>query len=282
MYAIQKDTATRPLLFMMVDDTDHIAGKTGLTPSVTISKNGATFAAPAGAISEVGNGWYQVAANATDSNTLGVLVLHATATTADPTDVQYEIVGYDPTEAWASHVTTDKIETMLEQDGEAYRYTQNALENAPGASSIGNGGGITIGDNDGGFVAVDIAGPDTIDFTMVRGDDYTDESTTPLEFHGTGWVDLSATGTTVTMTVRKKAGDTIAFSIAGTVVTAGGTGVEQVVKFEPSAVETNGLLVGSSVYKYDIQANIPSTPTAQIKTLVLGNITVLEDQTRPA
>jgi hypothetical protein len=342
MYAIQKDTNTRPLLFLLVDETDHISGKTTLTPTVSISKNGAVFASPAGVVSEIGNGWYQVAGNATDSNTLGVLVLHAAATGADPCDVQYEIVGYDPSTTWANQTTvaaiqattdklddtleldtdtyrftanaletatgadpwatalpgtyaagtagvilagvkttTDKLDTTLEQDGTEYRFSQNALESAPGAASINSGSGIVIGDNDGGFVAVEIAGPDTIDFTIVRGDDYTDAASSAWEFTGTGWVDLSAVGTTVVLTCRKKANDTVAFTINGTIVTASATD-EQVVKFQPTATETNPLAVGSAVYKYDIQANIPATPTAQIKTLVLGSITVLEDETRPA
>ena len=91
----QSDT-TYSLFFYMVDSADHIAGKTGLSPTVTLSKNGAAFASPAGAVSEIGSGWYKVAGNATDSNTLGDLLLHATATGADPADAKYKIVNYDP------------------------------------------------------------------------------------------------------------------------------------------------------------------------------------------
>jgi hypothetical protein len=67
----------------MVDSTDHIAGKAGLSPTVTISKNGAAFGAPAGAIAEIGSGWYRIAGNATDSNTVGSLLVHAAAGGAD-------------------------------------------------------------------------------------------------------------------------------------------------------------------------------------------------------
>jgi len=84
---IKQSTAVSNLLFLMVDSTDHVTGKTGLSPTVTISKNGAAFAAPTGAVTEVANGWYQVAANATDSNTLGPILLHATGAAADPTDI---------------------------------------------------------------------------------------------------------------------------------------------------------------------------------------------------
>lgn len=70
----------------MVLTSDHITGATGLTPTVTISKNCGAFAAPAGAVSEIANGWYEIAANAADSNTIGAIVIHATGTGADPSD----------------------------------------------------------------------------------------------------------------------------------------------------------------------------------------------------
>lgn len=94
----QSDT-TYPLFFLMVDSTDHVTGKTGLSPTVTISKNGGSFASPSGAVSEVGNGLYKIAGNATDSNTVGELWIHATGTGADPTDTSYTVVAYDPFDA---------------------------------------------------------------------------------------------------------------------------------------------------------------------------------------
>src|SRR4029077_7401453 len=89
---IKQSTSVKVVPFFLVDSGDHISPKTGLTPTVTISKNGAAFGAPAGAVTEIGNGWYKIAANATDSNTLGSLLVHATATGADPFDVIHEVV----------------------------------------------------------------------------------------------------------------------------------------------------------------------------------------------
>lgn len=96
MYKLKQSQTARPLLFLMVDSADHVSAKTGLTPTVTLSKNGASFASPAGAVSEVGSGWYKVAPNATDTATLGPLLLHATASSADPVDVVFEVIAYDP------------------------------------------------------------------------------------------------------------------------------------------------------------------------------------------
>ena len=92
----KQSTTTYPINFLMVDSSDHITAKTGLTPTVTLSKNGAAFAAAAGAVTEISNGWYSLAGNAIDRNTLGELLVHASATGADPTDLQYAIVVYDP------------------------------------------------------------------------------------------------------------------------------------------------------------------------------------------
>lgn len=95
-YQLKQSSTAYPLVFLMIDSTDHITGKTGLSPTVTISKNGAAFAAPAGAVSEIANGWYKIAGNATDTATLGPLLLHATATGADPVDMLFPVVAIDP------------------------------------------------------------------------------------------------------------------------------------------------------------------------------------------
>lgn len=91
MYEIKEDAVT-PLVFLMISSADHISPITGLSPTVTISKNGAAFASPAGAVTEIANGWYQVAGNASDSDTVGPVILHATAGGADPTDAVYNVV----------------------------------------------------------------------------------------------------------------------------------------------------------------------------------------------
>lgn len=88
-----------PLLFQMVSSSDHISAATGLSLTVTISKNGGSFASPSGAVTEIANGWYQVAGNATDANTLGPLCLHATGAGADPTDSLFTVVAYNPFDA---------------------------------------------------------------------------------------------------------------------------------------------------------------------------------------
>jgi hypothetical protein len=95
-YPITQNQTARALLFKLYLSSDHITGATGKTPTVTLSKNGGAFAAAAGAITEVANGIYKVAANATDANTLGPLRLFATAAGCDQVDECFEVVAYNP------------------------------------------------------------------------------------------------------------------------------------------------------------------------------------------
>lgn len=98
-YAIKQNSSTYDIVFFMRDSSDHVSGKTGLSPTVTLRKQGGSFASPSGAVTEIANGWYKVAGNATDSNTLGPLLFHATGTGADPCDGVFLVVSYDPFDA---------------------------------------------------------------------------------------------------------------------------------------------------------------------------------------
>jgi len=93
---ILKQSTAVNIPFFMVDSTDSITGKTGLSPTVTLSKDGGSFAGAGGSVSEIGNGWYYLSANTTDTGTLKSLVLHATAAGADPFDETHQVVAYDP------------------------------------------------------------------------------------------------------------------------------------------------------------------------------------------
>jgi hypothetical protein len=87
-----KQSTVRNVAFFLVDATDHVSPITGLTPTVVISKDGAAFAAAAGAVTEIGNGWYAIALTAADTDTLGDLAVHVTATGADDTDFVRQVV----------------------------------------------------------------------------------------------------------------------------------------------------------------------------------------------
>ena len=85
-----------PYQFFMASSADHATGVTGLTPTAMLSKNGGAFATPAGAIVEVGLGWYALQPNATDRNLIGDCILHATSPGCDVYDGRFTIVPWDP------------------------------------------------------------------------------------------------------------------------------------------------------------------------------------------
>lgn len=95
MQRIKRYETAHALVFLLVDAADHVTGKTGLTPSLLLSKNGAAFAAPAGSVAEIGHGLYRLTPTSADTGTLGVLTLRATAAGADPAYMAYQIAEYN-------------------------------------------------------------------------------------------------------------------------------------------------------------------------------------------
>jgi hypothetical protein len=129
---IKQSSSVQPLEFLLVSSSDGNSPVTGATPAVTLSKCGGSFAAPAGAVSEIGSGWYKVAPNATDSNTLGPLILHATASGAYNVDVAFSVVGYDPQSA--TNLGLSQIDTNV--GSRAAPGAQMDLVNAPNSTAI--------------------------------------------------------------------------------------------------------------------------------------------------
>src|SRR5437016_7700218 len=96
-----KLSTTYTRLFFLVSSTDHVSAKTGASPTVNLSKAGGSFAAAGGAVTEIGSGWYKIALTTTDTNTLGDLAFHITASGADDTDFVDQVVAIDLTDAAA-------------------------------------------------------------------------------------------------------------------------------------------------------------------------------------
>ena len=79
---IKKNTALANFMFLMVDSTDHLTPKTGLTITATRSIDGAAFGACANAAAEVASGMYKISLAATDLNG-DVITLRFTSAAAD-------------------------------------------------------------------------------------------------------------------------------------------------------------------------------------------------------
>lgn len=122
------------VVVLMTDSANHVSGKPGLTLTITLSKNGGSFAAITPVVTERGNGLYSLALTAAHTNTEGDLVLHITAgASADPTDVIMSVSVLqqllrnkrvlDPTTG---------VETIYNNDSSTTLFTRTVYENAGG------------------------------------------------------------------------------------------------------------------------------------------------------
>ena len=108
-------------MFLLVDSTDHLTGKTGLTVTLTISKGSGAFATPAGPVTEIGDGWYKVALTNVDTNTAGDLAYHATAAGADATDFADQVITQEQLDAQSIGSTANYAPTRNALLTMAYR-----------------------------------------------------------------------------------------------------------------------------------------------------------------
>lgn len=94
---IKQSTAITVAIGPFLDDTDGKTAETGLTitqPDIRLSKNGAAFAQKAAAqtLSHMENGYYSLALDATDTNTVGRLTVHVAEAGALPVFHEFQVV----------------------------------------------------------------------------------------------------------------------------------------------------------------------------------------------
>jgi hypothetical protein len=91
-----KQSTARNLMVFLTDSTDHVTGLTGATLTISLSKDGAAFGAITPTVTERGDGWYSLAMTTSHTDTLGDLVLHITAASADPIDLREQVFALLP------------------------------------------------------------------------------------------------------------------------------------------------------------------------------------------
>jgi len=129
MREIKQSTPANIMVFM-ADNTDHITGKTGLTLTVTISKDGGAFSSISPTVTERGNGWYNIALTASDTDTIGDLVVRATATGADPAERVLNVVSKIEADTYSLVDTFDQnIDTTI--SSRASQTSVNAIPTNP-------------------------------------------------------------------------------------------------------------------------------------------------------
>lgn len=98
MRELKRSTAANVMLWL-ASASDHISGATGLTLTITASKDGGAFTSITLTVTERGSGWYSLALTASHTDTLGDLALHVTATGADTADVLLRVIAIDKADA---------------------------------------------------------------------------------------------------------------------------------------------------------------------------------------
>lgn len=74
---------TPTILILLVSTADDRTAVLGATPAVQLSKVGGAFVPAAGAVTEVGQGFYKLTLQAGETDTIGALAVVSTATGAD-------------------------------------------------------------------------------------------------------------------------------------------------------------------------------------------------------
>lgn len=212
-------------------------GKTGLTVTVDVYRNGVEIVTAAAA-TEVGDGLYSYTLAAGSNNAEGeyIAIFKTATTTVD----QREIPAL-----WV--VDKGQVELIDDIKSQTDRI---------------------------GSAAATILSPVLVnrDVEITAGDDYDADESRALEWstqNETDWPTL--TGATIQMAIRPVAGtitDTDDFG-TGSVVT--GTGANKKVRVELTSAETTSLSTGKRAYEYDLQATLSN---ARKVTLARGYVTV--------
>lgn len=234
-------------------------GFTGLTVLVNvwrIAVGGAlTHLITDAAATEIAQGayFYELAGASTGVEGMYLFIF----STAEPSADQREIIaGWSVGKAGVAHL-----------DG---AISGIALLNAQDVADalVALGGSVTI---------VSPVSADGSTLTLVRGDDYLKVDGRQLTFSSDGWPDLTGVDEVV-LTVRKVGSDAVLFDVedvpADRVV---GVGTQTLV-FELTNAETDLSAPGDTAGKFDVQATLDD----RILTLVLGTVTIVEDETREA
>ena len=145
---LRQGTAVDIAMGPFVDSTDGVTAETALTiaqADVRLKKNGGAWAQKndTNSATHEENGWYEVALNSTDTNTLGVLVVAINKSGARPVWREFLVVPAAVYDALVSgtewlHVDPNKVEfsisgatlTVLKPDDSTTAYTKTLTSNA--------------------------------------------------------------------------------------------------------------------------------------------------------
>jgi hypothetical protein len=158
--SLLKQSTAANVTVKILDSSDHRTGKTGLTLTITASKNGAAFASISPTVTEISSGLYKLALTTAHTDTLGDLVLHITGSGADTKDVGYQVVPELPGQLASGAIVSGSYGSQLTPV-----MASGVLASSSGADVTLDAGASTTGDYAGcTLVIIPASGP-----TQVRG-----------------------------------------------------------------------------------------------------------------
>jgi hypothetical protein len=105
---VLKQSTAVNVTVVMIDSTDHVTGKTGLTLTIKASKAAAAFASITPTVTELEGGIYKLAFTTSHTDTLGELRLRITSTGADESDPIWQVVALLPGDGVTVATNNDK------------------------------------------------------------------------------------------------------------------------------------------------------------------------------
>lgn len=150
MQYLKRSTTINIKLGPFLDRLDGYTEETGLTPAVEISKNGGAFASrnSATAVAHDAEGWYTVELDATDTNTLGRLVVKAQDNSTHlPVWQEYSVLMENVYNSLFStgRLEVETVEISTNAQGRVWTYGSRGLTNGVDIFSIS--GDSTAADN---------------------------------------------------------------------------------------------------------------------------------------
>jgi len=151
MEGFLKQSTAVNITILMIDTSDHVTGKTGLSAGLTIyaTKAAGTPAAITPTVTELDatnvKGVYKLALTSGHTDTVGELQVHITATGADPTDLKWQVGtsipgdGADLADAILNRdmaTGTDSGSTTVRTVRQALRALRNKVSVAAGTMTV--------------------------------------------------------------------------------------------------------------------------------------------------
>jgi len=98
--------------FIMIDATGVEVPGLGAALTIQLSKNGAALAPSAGAIAEIGSGWYTYLATAAEADTVGPVAMTATGAGTLQQNMEYVVRARNVTGVEFTYTVTNSVTTL--------------------------------------------------------------------------------------------------------------------------------------------------------------------------